>query len=78
MEYVVTLPPDAPVTMLQDAIVREDPSACIDVDPASGGLRVATVLDFDSLAGVLRQSGLVLVEDDLEQKPSVCCGGCSG
>lgn len=78
MEYVVTVPNGACTRELHESILQEDPSACIDTDPSGGGLRIATVLSATELVGIFRASGFLVATDDVETKPSVCCGGCSG
>lgn len=78
MEYALSCPSPAFVASVKEAILQEDPSACIDVEPSSGAMRVATVLDVRSLAAVIRGSGITIDDADIAQRPSICCGGCSG
>lgn len=62
-----------------DAAIRTvDPSALVDFDPASHALRVAASVDAAQLVSLIRQAGYPVAPDQVEQLPSICCGGCSG
>ena len=60
------------------AVQGTDPAAVIDLDAASGALRVSTVMGTTELLGALREGGLEVEADDLRHQPSTCCGGCGG
>lgn len=62
-----------------DAAIRAvDPSALVDIDPASHALRVAASIDAAQLVALIRRAGYPVTPDQVEQVPSICCGGCSG
>jgi len=79
MEFHITFagsPPD-PIPV-EDAIRTLDPSALVDVDPASPTLRIATSVDARQLVALLGQAGYPVAPQQVMQLPSICCGGCSG
>jgi hypothetical protein len=79
MELDIRLPPQ-PVDI--DRIVRllleSDPAGVVDLDPATGHLRVSTCAGPDEVALVLFAAGHPVETADIAIVPSVCCGGCSG
>ena len=68
--------PSAAVERFADAVTGIDPAAITDCSAAL--LRVATCLSHAELRALCGSAGLVLGEDDIEQLPSECCGGCGG
>lgn len=79
MEFHVDgLPAGLDIAAITDAIGDIDPAAAIDIDPATGALRVNAAMSADDLAAAIgnagqRTDGLLVM-----QMPSHCCGGCSG
>ena len=62
-----------------EACLREaDPAALIDVESASGALRVSTLMTTQELLQAVHAGGLSLGPETLVHLPSVCCGGCGG
>jgi len=79
MEFHITMP-DAisELGAIEHAVRTVDPSATVDVDAASQGLRVATSVSDVELLSLLGQAGFAVAPDQMTQAPSTCCGGCSG
>ena len=69
--------PLPPLAVIADALLAFDPAAVVDIDPAQG-LRVNAAIDAQGLVVLLNQVGGAVDPDEVEQQPSVCCGGCSG
>jgi hypothetical protein len=63
---------------LERRLVAIDPAAVLDLDESGQTLRVATTATCDELLACLRAAGMEADAGDLDQLPSVCCGGCSG
>ena len=79
MEYHIDISGPAPdLVAVEDALLSADPSALVDIDPASPKLRVATSVDARQLAVLLGQAGYPVTPEQITQLPSICCGGCSG
>ena len=79
MEYHIDISGPAPdLVAVEDALLSADPSALVDIDPASSKLRVATSVDARQLAVLLGQAGYPVTPEQITQLPSICCGGCSG
>jgi hypothetical protein len=77
MEFRVRLTaPD--VAVIDEAIRMVDPAALVDIDPADQALRVTAWLDTGELVSLLAQAGYPVALDEVQQLPSICCGGCSG
>lgn len=55
-----------------------DTAALVDRDPATGGVRVSSVVALEELVAVLRDAGFDLVPADITRVASQCCGGCGG
>ncbi|MEN1942024.1 hypothetical protein WCE39_13180 [Luteimonas sp. MJ174] len=66
-----------PLVVIEDALLAFDPAAVVDIDPAQG-LRVSAAIDAAQLAALINQVGGDVQATEVEQQPSVCCGGCSG
>ena len=69
--------PLPPLAAIEDALLAFDPAAVVDIDPARG-LRVNAAIDVAGLTALLNGVGSSVVPGEVEQQPSVCCGGCSG
>lgn len=69
--------PLPPLAVIEDALLALDPAAVVDVDLAQG-LRVNAAIDAAGLVALLNQVGGTVESGEVEQQPSVCCGGCSG
>ena len=79
MEYHVQLPPGrVDVEAIEKRLLDLDPAGLVDLELLSGRLRVSTLAPRPEVAGVLAAAGHPVALDDIEQQPSVCCGGCSG
>jgi|SRR5690554_3195750 len=69
--------PLPPLPVIEDALLAYDPSAVVDIDPGAG-LRVNAAIDADGLMALLNEVGGAVRPGEVEQRPSVCCGGCGG
>ncbi|MBJ6985520.1 hypothetical protein [Luteimonas sp. MC1750] len=69
--------PLPPLAVIEDALLAFDPAAVVDLDPAQG-LRVSAAIDAAQLVDLLNGVGGAVLPAEVEQQPSVCCGGCSG
>lgn len=69
--------PLPPLAVIEDAVLAFDPAAVVDIHPACG-LRVNTAIDVAALVALVNEAGGAVDPGDVEQQPSVCCGGCSG
>jgi hypothetical protein len=79
MEFHIELSGPAPdLGAVEDAILAVDPSALVDIAPASPTLRIATSVDARQLVVLLGQAGYSVAPQQVTQLPSICCGGCSG
>lgn len=63
---------------IEQALLDADPAALVDIDASGGTLRVAGAFTAVDLVVLMRQSGHPVTPQQVEQQPSVCCGGCSG
>lgn len=55
-----------------------DPAGLADVDAGSGRLRLSANLSSGEVVFLLRAAGCQVDAAQVEIRPSVCCGGCSG
>jgi hypothetical protein len=79
MEFHIAIPGHGPdLGAVEDALLAVDPSALVDIDPASSTLRIATSVEARQLAVLLGQAGYPVTPEQITQLPSICCGGCSG
>ena len=69
--------PLPPLPVIEDALLAFDPAAVADIDPERG-LRVNAAIDAAQLVALLNDVGAAIKPAEVEQQPSVCCGGCSG
>lgn len=78
MEFHVRGPrPLPPLAVIEDAVLAMDPASVVDIDPVHG-LRVNAAIGASELVSLLNAVGGHVAPADVEQQPSVCCGGCSG
>lgn len=77
MQFTVQLPFRVDEQRLADALTHADPSSVLDLDPA-GLLRIAAVIDENTIAATLGAIGLPVDVRDIRRLPSECCGGCGG
>ncbi|RRN59068.1 hypothetical protein EIM48_03240 [Pseudoxanthomonas sp. SGNA-20] len=63
---------------IEQALLESDPAALVDLDPASGHLRVATYAGTAEVGAILAAAGVPVPQQAIHIVPSVCCGGCSG
>jgi hypothetical protein len=79
MEFHIQLSGPVPdPVQIENAIRAVDPSALVDIDPASPTLRIATSVEARQLIALIVQAGCPVTLPQLTQLPSICCGGCSG
>lgn len=79
MEFHVDgLPAAADMAAITDAIYNIDPAALVDIDPATGALRVNAALSAADLTAALGDAGQEVAGLLVMQLPSNCCGGCGG
>ena len=78
MEYVFrTAGPVPDLDQIERELAALDPAALLDLDSSGSAVRISTWLTQLELLGCLRAAGVDIPPGDLEQVPSVCCGGCS-
>ena len=68
----------ADMAAISEAIHTIDPAAMVDIDPATGALRVAAAMSADELTTVIGSTGQQADGLLVMQMPSNCCGGCGG
>ena len=79
MEFHVDgLAASADVAAITDAINNIDPAALVDLDPATGALRVNAAMSAADLTGAIGSTGQDMGGLLVMQLPSNCCGGCGG
>jgi hypothetical protein len=79
MEYAIPVRQGLPEPeALESALHAVDPAAVVDRDPASGALRVASVVGIGELAELVTNAGCDIAPAQITRIPSICCGGCSG
>ena len=79
MEFHIRLAdPQVGIEAIEHRLLDLDPAALVDLDAASGVLRISTLAGPQDLAGGLAAAGPPVAPHAIEQQPSVCCGGCSG
>ena len=69
--------PLPPLPIIEDALLAFDPASLVDVDLVQG-LRVNAAIGAAELVQLLNGIGGDVSPAEVEQQPSVCCGGCSG
>ena len=65
------------IDSIEDALRALDPAAVADIQPGTSTIRVSATVEPHELVSLMHGLGL-LVSDDIERVPSICCGGCSG
>lgn len=81
MQFDIHLDAEAPridLDAVEQRLLALDPAGVVDLDRATGTLRVSTYLAEDELASLLAQAGHAVPPDRIRRLPSVCCGGCGG
>ncbi len=79
LEFHINMAGSLPDGHAIGAVIRDiDPAAVIDLNPASGLLRVAAAMGADELVSLVNVAGYSLRPEQVLQLPSICCGGCSG
>ncbi len=79
MQYTIeTNAPQADLAVLRRGLDEVDPAAMVDIDPASGQVRISTLIGAAELLPLVRGAGYAIGADELQQLPSQCCGGCGG
>ena len=79
MEFLYRITDQAPdLNALERAIANLDPAVVLDTDVSGNAIRISTSLTEQSLLACLRLAGVPATLQDIEQQPSVCCGGCGG
>ena len=78
MEFHISMPGPIDPGAIEHALRTADPSALVDIDPATQALRVAASVDVAQLLAVLHRAGYPVHRAQVMQVPSICCGGCSG
>lgn len=63
---------------IENALGAVDPSVLVDVDPTGQIARVATWIDLAQLIRRIAATGYPVTAEQIVERPSVCCGGCSG
>lgn len=63
---------------IEEAIWKADASGVVDLDPTGPTLRVAASVSSAELVSLLNAAGCPVAQDQVQQLPSVCCGGCGG
>ena len=79
MEFHVDgMPAKVDMAAITDAIFNIDPAALVDIDPATGALRVNASMSAADLTEAIDASGQSVDGLLVMQMPSNCCGGCGG
>ena len=77
MEYAVRTTGTPDLATIERALCALDAAVVVDLDPAGRAIRVSTWATSRELVEALHGAGMPVAVDDVEQLPSVCCGGCS-
>jgi hypothetical protein len=78
MEFHIRLSGSAPdPDIIEDAIRSVDPSALVDIDPASATLRIAASVSVKELVALIGRTGLPVAPSQVTHLPSMCCAGSS-
>jgi hypothetical protein len=79
MEFHIKFSGSAPdPEVIEDVIRTVDPSALVDIEPATDTLRIAASVDAVELAALISQTGFAVAPSQVTRLASICCGGCSG
>ena len=66
------------VSVIEQALIKADPAAMIDLDKTTSLLRVSSCLDDAELLSLMTDAGFPIPSANIEGVPSECCGGCGG
>lgn len=79
MEFHIHLAGARPdLQAVEVSVLDADPAALVDLDANGATLRVAGAFTAVDLVVLMRQAGYPVTPEQVEQLPSICCGGCSG
>lgn len=79
MEFHIHLAGGRPdLGVIETALLEADPAALVDLDAAGQTLRVAGAFTAVDVVVLMRRAGHPVSPQQVEQLPSICCGGCSG
>lgn len=79
MEFHVHLAGQRPdLGAVEHTLLDADPAALVDLDASGETLRVAGAFTAVDIVVLMRQAGHPVAPQQVEQLPSICCGGCSG
>lgn len=79
MQYEISRAAGLPDAAAFESLLRAvDAAALVDRDPASGALRVSSVVAAAELSELLGRAGYELPATQITRLPSQCCGGCGG
>lgn len=79
MEFHVHLAGARPdVTAIEALVLDADPAAVVDLADRDDMLRVAGAFTAVDVLMLMRAAGHPVTPGQVEQLPSICCGGCSG
>lgn len=63
---------------IEQTVLDTDPAALVDLDASGDTLRVAGAFTAVDVVWMMSQAGCHVSPQQVEQLPSICCGGCSG
>lgn len=63
---------------IEVTVLDADPAALVDLDASGDTLRVAGAFTVVDVVVLMRRAGHPVTPHQVEQLPSICCGGCSG
>ncbi|MEZ5543893.1 MAG: hypothetical protein R3F10_01620 [Lysobacteraceae bacterium] len=79
MQFNVLLTqPNIDVEAIGQLLQQMDPSGMVDVDRLNQRLRISTHVSGAELIDLMAKAGTPIRANQIEQVPSVCCGGCGG
>ena len=79
MQFNVLLTqPNVDVNAVERLLQQMDPSGLVDMDQRNLRLRISTYVSGAELIALMAQAGTPIRASQVEQVPSVCCGGCGG
>lgn len=64
--------------VIEQALIKADPAAMIDLHKSTALLRVSSGLDDSQLLSLITDAGFPIAATNFEGVPSDCCGGCGG
>lgn len=79
MEFHIHLAGARPdVDAIEALVLDADPAAVVDLADADDTLRLAGAFTAVDVVMLMRAAGHPVSPEQVEQLPSICCGGCSG